>query len=177
MTRLSKVAGGAALTLALAGAAVAAPAQGAGSTRTVVADFSEPYGFTVDCAAFGDYAFDIEVRGEQRVRVTTVTAADGTLRETVIHSSFQETDTNSISGASLPLAGTMNEVLDELAGTRTVRGDIARGTQPGTGTYFKESGQIVFSGGVGNVAFAAGRHDAIALGGINPSLCAALAAA
>ena len=100
MTRLSKIAGGAAVALALAGAGVAAPASG---------------------------------------------------------------------------AGTANEVIDHQAGTRTVRGDIARGTQPGRGTFFKESGQIVFAGGPGNVAFAAGRHDAIAFGGINGALCAALA--
>ena len=175
MTRLSRIAGGAAVALALAGAAVAAPASAAGTTRTVVADFSAPYDFTVDCAQSGDYAFDIAVQGEQQTRITTVTAADGTLLRTVIHSSFEETDTNSISGASLPLAGTSNEVVDHEAGTRTVRGDIARGTQPGAGTYFKESGQIVFAGGPGNVTFAAGRHDAIAFGGINGALCAALA--
>jgi hypothetical protein len=175
MTRLSRIAGGAAVALALAGAAVAAPASGAGTTRTVVADFSGPYGFTVDSAEFGDYAFDLVVQGEEQVRVTTVTSTDGTLLRTVIHSSFSETDTNSISKASLPLAGTMNDVKDHEAGTRTVRGDIARGTQPGQGTYFKESGQIVFDGGVGSVVFAAGRHDAVALGGINASLCAALA--
>ena len=177
MTRSSRIAGGAAVALALAGATVAAPASGAGTTRTVVADFSEPYGFAVACAQFGDYAFDLTVQGEQQVRITTVTSAGGTLLRTVTHSSFSETDTNSISGASLPLAGTMNDIVDHEGGTRTVRGDIARGTQPGQGTYFKESGQIVFDGGVGSVVFAAGRHDAIAFGGINASLCAALAEA
>jgi hypothetical protein len=176
MMRLSKMAAHGAVAAALVAGALAAPAHAAGATRAVVADFAEPYAFTVDCSQFGAYAFDIAVEGEQRVKVTTVTDADGTLRQTVIHSSFAETDTNSVTSASLPLAGTMHEVIDHIAGTRTVRGNIARGTQPGAGTYFEESGQIVFAGGVGDVLFAAGRHDAIEFGGVNPALCAALAA-
>ena len=174
MSAQRRAARGAAAAALIAGV-LAAPAYAAGPTRTVVADFSEPYAFTVDCSQFGDHGFDDVVEGEQRVRITTVTAADGTLRETVIHSSFTETDTNSVTGTSLPLAGTAHELIDHIAGTRTVRGSIARGTQPGAGTYFQESGQIVFASGVGNVVFAAGRHDAVAFGGINPSLCAALA--
>jgi VCBS repeat-containing protein len=138
-------------------------------------DRSAPYAFTVDCSQLGDYAFDLLVEGEQQVTITTVTGADGTLSQTVIRSSFSETDTNSVSQASLPLSGSLVDVTDHLAGTRTVRGSIARGTQPGAGTYFQEAGQIVFDGGVGNVLFAAGRHDAVAFGGINASLCAALA--
>ncbi|HWC25480.1 MAG TPA: hypothetical protein VG474_02750 [Solirubrobacteraceae bacterium] len=175
MTRMATITSGAAV--ALAACLLAAPAHAAGTTRTVVADFTEPYAFTVDCAQFGAYAFELVVAGEQRVRITTVTGADGTLRQTVTHASFAETATNSVSLASLPLAGTTNEVIDHAAGTRTVRGSIARGTQPGGGTYFNEAGRIVFAGTARDVVFAAGRHDAVAFGGINPALCAALAGA
>lgn len=174
MHRISIMASAAA-AVAIASCLLAAPAHAAGVTRDVVASFSEPYAFTVDCSQLGDYAFDLLVEGEQQVTITTVTGADGTLSQTVIRSSFSETDTNSVSQASLPLSGSLVDVTDHLAGTRTVRGSIARGTQPGAGTYFQEAGQIVFDGGVGNVLFAAGRHDAVAFGGINASLCAALA--
>ena len=172
--RTSKIAARGAAAAARVAAVLAAPAHGAGKTRTVVAEFEEPYSFTVDCSNLGPYAFENLVEGEQRVRMTNVTDADGTLLQTVIHSRFTETNTNSATRTSLPLAGAAYEVIDHVA-TRTVRGSIARGTQPGTGTYFQEAGQIVFQGGAGNVVFAAGRHDAIALGGINASLCAALA--
>ena len=160
MARISSRAAGAAAAV-IATAPLAAPAQGAGISRTVVADFTESYTFTVDCSQFGDYAFENIVEGEQDVRITIVTAADGTLLQTVTRSSFTETHTNSVSQASLPLAGTAQDVIDHEAGTRTVRGSIARGTQPGTGTYFQEAGQIVFGGAVGNPLFAPGRHDAV----------------
>jgi hypothetical protein len=169
-------------TAVAAGAVLAAclpiaSAHAAGTTRTVVANFTEPYGFTVECSQLGPYAFEGIVSGEQRVRITAVTRRDGSLAQTAIHSSFTETDTNSVSQASLALAGTQNEIIDHDAGTRTVRGNIARGTQPGDGTFFNEAGVVVFDGGVGNVAFAAGRHDAVAFGGINAAVCAALAQA
>ena len=178
MTAMTRTGAGRAMVAAVAALAAClpiAPAHAAGTTRTIVANFTVPYGFTVDCSQLGPYAFEAMVSGEQRVRITEVTGADGALEQTVIHSSFTETDTNSVSQASLPLAGTQNEVIDHDAGTRTVRGNIARGTQPGEGTYFNEAGVVVFDGGVGNVVSAAGRHDAVAFGGINAAVCAALA--
>jgi hypothetical protein len=161
--------------VALITAVPAAPAAAADTSRTVVADFTESYAFVADCSDFGDYAFSVAAVGEQHVRLMTVTDAEGTLLQTVVHSSFSETDTNSVTLASLPLAGTMHELIDHVSGTRTVRGNIARGTQPGEGTYFQESGRIVFFGRAGTVLSAAGRHDAVALGGIDASMCAALA--
>ncbi|HEV2060613.1 MAG TPA: hypothetical protein VGR11_14755 [Solirubrobacteraceae bacterium] len=157
--------------LALGGSAGAA-----GKHRVVVDRVNEPYEFTIDCSDFGPYSFDNIVSGHERTRVTEVRTADGTLLQTVVHTSFSETDTNSESGASLGLKGAYHEVLDYRANTRTISGKVALGTQPGGGgTYIQEVGRIVMALDTYEPLFVAGPHDAFFAGGIDVPVCAALA--
>ena len=158
--------------LALGGSAGAA-----GKQRVVVDRYSEPYEFAIDCSEFGPHDFDNLVSGHERKQVTEVLAADGTLLQTVFHTSFSETDTNSASGASLRLKGAYHEVLDYAANTRTLSGKVALGTQPGGGTYIQETGRITMTLDTYEPLFVAGPHDAFAAGGIDFPVCDALAGA
>lgn len=172
--RYIKVAAAAAgCVLALGGSAGAAAKQ-----RVVVDQFSEPYEFAVDCSEFGAHDFDNLVRGHQRTRVTEVRAADGTLLQTVFHTTFSEIDTNSQSGASLGLKGAIHEVLDYAENTRTLSGKVALGALPGGGgTYIQEVGRITMALDTYEPLFVGGPHDAFAAGGIDFPVCAALAGA
>lgn len=156
--------------LALTGSAAAA-----GKQRVVVDRYSEPYEFAIHCLEFGPYDFDNLVSGHERTRVTEVIAADGTLLQTVIHTTFSETDTNSDSGASLGLKASYHEVLDYAANTRTLSGKVALGTQPGGGTYIQEVGRITMALDTYEPLFVAGPHEAFFAGGIDVPVCAALA--
>ena len=156
--------------------AFAGSAGAAGKQRVVVDRYSEPYEFAIDCSDFGPYGFDNVVSGHERKQVTEVRAADGTLLQTVFHTSFSETDTNSDSGASLGLKGAIHEVLDYGANTRTISGKVALGTRPGGGgTYIQEVGRIVMALDTFEPLFVAGPHEAFAAGGIDFPVCAALA--
>ena len=159
--------------LALSGSAGAAAKQ-----RVVVDRYSEPYEFAIDCSQFGSHDFDNLVSGHERKQVTEVLAADGTLLQTVFHTSFSETDTNSESGASLRLKAAFHEVLDHVANTRTLSGKVALGTLPGGGgTYIQEVGRITMTLDTYEPLFVAGPHEAFAAGGIDFPVCAALAGA
>lgn len=158
-------------TLALAG-----PADAAGTKRVVVERSVQQYEFAIPCGDFGPYGFANLVEGEQRAQVTDVFASDGTLLRTEIHLTFGETDTNSLTGASLPLKAAVREVLDWEANTRTMTGNVALGTQAG-GPYIHEVGRIVMTIDTHEVSFLAGPHDAFFAGGIDPRVCGALAEA
>jgi hypothetical protein len=158
-------------TLALAG-----PADAAQTKRVVVDRGVDQYEFAIDCADFGPFGFENIVTGQQRVQVTEVLAADGTLLRTEIHLTFNETDTNSLTGASLPLKAAVREVLDWEANTRTMTGNVALGTRAG-GPYIQEVGRIVMTIDTHEVSFLAGPHDAFFAGGIDPRVCGALAEA
>lgn len=152
-------------------------AGAAGKQRVVVDQFSEPYAFAVDCSSFGPHGFDNLVSGHQSARITEVLAADGTLLQTVVNTTFSETDTNSASGATLGLKGSYHEVLDYTANTRTLSGKVALGTRPGGGTYIQEVGRITMALDTFEPLFVAGPHDAFFAGGIDVPVCAALAEA
>lgn len=156
--------------LALGGSAGAA-----GKQRVVVEQVSEPYEFAVDCSEFGAHDFDNLVSGHQRIQVTEVLAADGTLLQTVFHIAFSETDTNSESGASLRLKASVHEVWDYASNTRTMSGKVALGTQPGGGTYIQEVGRITMTLDTREVLFLAGPHEAFFAGGIDFPVCDTLA--
>lgn len=173
MRMLKTMAAAAAIgTFALAGSADAA-----GTKRVVVERSVQAYDFKVDCGEFGPYGFDNIVKGTQRAQVTDVVAGDGTVLQTVIHLTFIETDTNSVTGTSLGLKAAVREVLDYSANTRTMTGKVALGTRPGGGTYIQETGRIVMTLDTYEASFVAGPHDAFFAGGIDPAVCAALAEA
>jgi hypothetical protein len=158
-------------TLALAG-----PADAAQTKRVVVERGVDQYKFAIDCADFGPFGFENIVEGEQHAQVIEVLAADGTLLRTEFHLTFIETDTNSVTGASLPLKAAVREILDWETNTRTQTGMVALGTQPG-GPYIQEVGRIVMTIDTHEVSFLAGPHDAFFEGGIDPRVCGALAQA
>jgi hypothetical protein len=167
-----------ALLIVVASAGVLASTGVAGASngkeRVLVDRFDEPYSFAVDCAGFG-YAFEIEVAGTQRVRVTDVLANDGTLLQTVFHIALRETDTNSVSGKSVPLHGTVHEVWDYASNTRTISGSVFVGNAPG-GKWVQDTGRITMTLDTRIATFVAGPHQAFFTpGGLDALACAALA--
>jgi hypothetical protein len=157
-------------------ALVAAGIAGAsnGKERVVVERFTEPYALTVGCADFG-YEFEIEVAGTQKIRVTDVLADDGTLLQTVFHIALRETDTNSVSGKSLPLHGVVHEVWDYASNTRTLTGSVLVGNAPG-GKWVQDTGRITITLDTRIATFVAGPHQAFfTAGGLDALACDALA--
>lgn len=148
-----------------------------GKTRTVVDRFSGPYAFNIDCGDFGPYEFENLVAGHERIRVTDVFGDDGSLLQTVFHIQFDEIDTNSGTGFALPLKGAVHEVWDYASNTRTLNGAVFIGTTPGGGTYVQDTGRITMTLDTREAQFVAGPHEAFFGGGIDPVVCAALAAA
>ena len=123
MRRLS-IAATAACTLGLA-----ASAQAAGTQRVVVDRFTGQFEFSVDCSDFGPYNFSNLVAGRQKMTVTEVRDGSGELLQTVFHINVQETETNSETGASLPLKTAIHEIWDYTTNTRTVNGKVFLGAE------------------------------------------------
>jgi hypothetical protein len=164
------------MTRPIAGAVLAAPHMGAapaGAARTervVVDRFSDTYDLAIDCGEFGPYAFENLVSGRERVRVTEV-SADGELLQTIFSITLHETDTNSVTGKVLPLHGTIHEVWDHVANTRTMDGVVWMGNAPGEGAVIQETGRIVMTLDTHEAFFVAGPHPAFFKGGIDPAVC------
>ncbi len=166
--------------VAAVAAALAAAGSAGGATgkeRVLVDSFTESYAFVIDCADFGDYAFENRVEGTLRVRVTEVLDRNGTVLQTVFHFVLQETETNSLSGKSLPLKGALQEVWDYASSTRTLSGAVFIGTTPGSGTYVQDTGRITMTLDTREAQFVAGPHEAFFGGGVDAAVCAALAEA
>jgi hypothetical protein len=154
---------------------VAAPAGAARTERVVVDRFSDTYELSIPCADFGPYAFDNLVSGRERVRVTEVSSG-GELLQTVFSMTIHETDTNAATGKVLPLHGTVHEVWDYAANTRTMDGAVWMGNAPGEGAVVQETGRIVMTLDTHEAFFVAGPHPAFFKGGIDPAVCGYLAA-
>ena len=154
---------------------VAAPAGAARTERVVVDRFSDTYEFPVPCSDFGPYAFDNLVSGREHVRVVEVSAPDGELLQTIFHINLHEVDTNSVTGKELPLHGSVHEVWDYRANTRTMDGVVWMGNAPGEGNVVQETGRIVMTLDTHEAFFVAGPHPAFFKGGIDPAVCGWLA--
>jgi hypothetical protein len=154
---------------------LAAPAGAARTERVVVERFSDTYELAIDCGEFGPYAFDNLVSGRERVRVTEVSSG-GELLKTIFSMTIHETDTNSVTGKVLPLHGTVYEVWDHVANTRTMDGVVYIGNAPGEGAVVQETGRIVMTLDTHEAFFVAGPHPAFFNGGIDPAVCGYLAA-
>ena len=159
----------------LATAAVAGASNG--KQRIVVDRLVDEYSalVVVECADVGPYDFSIEATGTFCASVVDVVADDGSLLQTVFHLSLDETETNSVSGRSLPLHGVVHEVWDYAANTRTVSGVAYIGTERGQGTFMQDAGRITMSLDTHVAEFVAGPHEVFFGGGIDAVLCAALA--
>jgi hypothetical protein len=118
-----------------------------------------PYGFSVDCEPYG-FDFGIDVEGQESVVVETFYGASGEPIRIVIHSSFRETDTNTMSGKSLPFRGRMIRTFDLAAGTRTDVGTMFLMTDPGSGIVIQDVGRVAFDASF-HVSFEAGRHEVL----------------
>lgn len=168
-----------ALILGLATAALLAATGVAGASNgeeRIVDRFVDEYSFVaIDCGEFGPYAFSVVAEGRLRGSVTNILAADGSLLQTVFHFVLDETDTNSVSGKSLPLHGVKHEVWDYGSNTRTGTGGVYIGTARGDGTYVQEAGRLTMTLDTRIAQFVAGPHEAFFGGGIEAVLCAALA--
>jgi hypothetical protein len=158
----------------VAALALASVASASSTSRVVVESFSDDYAFSVDCADFGPYAFEIEVEGHVKFRVTDVLAKDGELLQTVIHAVFRETNTNSVSGQSVKLHQAANEVWDYASNTRTITGAVFVGNAPG-GNWVQDTGRIVMTLDTRIASFVAGPHEAFFGGGLDVIACRALA--
>jgi hypothetical protein len=133
-----------------------------------------PYEFTVDCSPYG-FAFSDEVKGEESLWIETFYDADGNAVKVVVHDGFIETDTNSVTGKTLPFSQTWVNTYDLLAGTRTVVGKALLMTDPGNGVVIQDTGRVVFDAPQ-HVSFEAGQHAPLH-GDLDQFTCTALAAA
>ena len=151
------------------------PAGAAAKQRVVVDRFSEDYEFAIDCGEFGPYEFDNEVVGHERIAVTDVLAADGTLLQTVFNLGLSETDTNSVSGETLRLKGAISRGLGlcgqhahhQREGVVRDRSRRRRG-DPGRRPHHDDPRHD-------EALFLAGPHSVFFSGGIDPVVCARLA--
>jgi hypothetical protein len=158
-------------TVALAaGLVAAASADATPPTREDLGVF--PYEFSVDCSPYG-FAFANNVQGQESLWVETFYNADGNAVKVVVHDGFTETDTNSVTGKTLPFSQVWVNTFDLVAGTRTVVGKAFLMTDPGEGVVILDSGRVVFDAPF-HVSFEAGRHDVLH-GDIDQLACTALA--
>ncbi len=107
--------------------------------------------------------------------MTEIVAPDGTLLQLVVQFEFMETNTHSASGVALKLHGAVRELWDFTTETRTLSGQVFLGTRPGGGVWVQDTGRIELTFDR-EVLFVAGPHEAFFSGGIDPVVCAALAA-
>ena len=156
---------------AVAALAIATAAQ---ATPPIHEDIGTlPYASTVDCSPYG-FAFENQVVGAEEVTVDTFFNSQGEPRRVVVHDSFDETDTNSVTGKILRFRGNRVETFDLVAGTRTVTGISFVVTDPGHGIVIHDTGRVVFDAPF-HVSFEAGPHDVLH-GDVDQFACSALAA-
>ena len=130
------------LAVALAAGLVATAAAGATPpTRENIGVI--PYEFSVDCSPYG-FAFANNVRGQESLWIETFYDAGGNPVKVVVHDGFTETDTNSVTGKTLPFSQTWVNTYDLVAGTRTVVGKAFLMTDPGKGVVILDTGRVVF---------------------------------
>jgi hypothetical protein len=151
--------------------AIASSARAASPTRDDIG--SIPYSFTVGCSAYG-FDFANIVQGVETLFVETFYDADGNAVKMVVHDGFTETDTNSVTGKTLPLSQTWVNTFDLVAGTRTVVGKALVMTDHGKGIVIQDTGRVVFDAPE-QVSFEAGQHEALH-GDLDQLACSALGA-
>jgi hypothetical protein len=120
-------------------------------------------------------AFSNEVKGEESLWVETFYNADGNPMKVVVHDGFTETDTNSVTGKTLPFSQTWVNTYDLVAGTRTVVGKEFVMTDAGKGIVIQDTGRNVFDA-PDHVSFDADIHEVL-YGDLAQLACTALAAA
>jgi hypothetical protein len=163
LRRLLPLAG---LTAALLLPAAAGAAQ---RERVLVERVSFPYEGAADCGTFA-----VGYSGVQRFKAWDI-YEDDVLVETVFIQGFKETDTHSVTGATLPLHGQVRELWDYGTGTRTMSGAIYVGTRPGAGTWVHDSGRIIMTLEDRIASFVAGPKEVFFGGGLDAFTCRVMA--
>jgi hypothetical protein len=158
--------------LAAATLALASPAGARPPTREPAQTI--PYGASVDCSPYGLH-FENVVQGEETFFVETFYDAHGSPTKVVVHDSFRETDTNSVTGKTLAFAGNRTDTVDLVTGIRTVSGRSFLVTDPGRGLVIHDAGHVIFDSPF-HVSFASGPHHDPLFGDIDQLACTALAA-
>jgi hypothetical protein len=153
-----------------AGLVAAAPAGATPPTREDLG--TNPYEFSVDCSPYG-FNFSNIVQGEESLWIETFYDAAGNPIKVVVHDGFTETDTNSVTGKTLPFSQTWINTYDLVTGTRTVVGKEFVMTDPGEGIVIQDTGRNVFDY-PHHVTFDAGIHEVL-YGDIDQLACSALA--
>lgn len=168
----SVVFGCAVAALAAATLALASPAGATPPMREPAQTI--PYGFSVDCSPYGLY-FENVVQGEETFFVETFYDAQGSATKVVVHDSFREMDTNSVTGKTFALAANRTDAVDLVTGIRTVSGRSFLVTDPGRGVVIQDAGHVMFDSPF-HVSFASGPHHDPLFGDIDQLACTALAA-
>ena len=156
------------IATALTLAAVALGAPAASASAPAVERWSEPYSDSFDCGAFVN-----EWSGTEGVTVKDWFDAAGELSRFTLQVRFREVDTNSETGDSVVLHGSVNETYDFVAGTRTVVGAVYMGSQRGAGTFIHDSGRLIENVDTGELISEAGVHEGY-FAGVDELVCAAL---
>jgi hypothetical protein len=133
-----------------------------------------PYAFTVDCSPYG-FAFSNIVQGVETDRFHTYYDADGNPVRVVDQGGFVESDTNSVTGKTLPFRQDWVETFDLLAGTRNVVGKAFLMTDPGQGVVIRDTGRVLFDAPE-HVIFESGPNHEVLHGDLDQLACTALAA-
>jgi hypothetical protein len=125
-----------------------------------------------DCQAYG-YTFTTTGRFEVTRSITDFYANDGNLLREELHIRFVGSETNDVTGNSLPVNGVRHITLDFVRGTFTETGVLRHVAVPGEGIVLHESGRLVRSLDDDQVLGEAGPHQLFQ--GDLAAFCAALA--
>jgi hypothetical protein len=112
------------------------------------------------------------VNPAKSIKVALVYGTDGNPVKVVVHDGFTETDTNSVTGKTLPFSQKWVNTFDLVAGTRTVVGKAFVMTDSGKGIVIQDTGRV---DAPEHVSFEAGRHAPLH-GNLDEFACSALAA-
>ncbi len=140
--------------IATAGAASAAKPRAVEKKNT----FTRVFSGLEDCLAYGyDFTFSAEFTVTRTVR--EFYNAQGDLVREVRHIRFVGSETNDVTGKSLPVNGVRVITLNFVRGTFTETGVLRHVTVPGSGIVLHESGRIVTGLEDESVIFRAGPHQ------------------
>ena len=143
----------------------AAAADAAERERVLVERVTFSYSGAADCGTFA-----VEYAGIQRFKAWDIFEG-GELVRTVFIQGFKETDTHSATGVTLPLRGSVREVWEYGAGTRTISGAVYMGSNPGDGNWVHDSGRITMTLEDRIASFLAGPKEVFFGGGLDAYAC------
>jgi hypothetical protein len=125
-----------------------------------------------DCQAYG-YSFTTTARFDVTRSVTEFYDNEGNLLREELHIRFVGSETNDVTGQSLPVNGVRHVTFDYVSGAFTETGVLRHVTLPGQGIILHESGRIVRSLDDDSLLGQSGPHQLF--GGDLAAFCAALA--